>query len=202
MTNQHYVRTSGITAPTQSPRPILLELRSEYQRLLNEFQEKRNELARLLWKRRTRQVESFKKRSEQRAFQMFRQECEQLIKWRQEILRESSGECLRLALDLSKEVLGEQVLASEAHMKKRVELALSKLESSPALEIFVAPEQIGLANKVCGNIGIVKPCSELSLGEIRISTISGSILSSWKVELSELQKHLEEQVISPRGSES
>ncbi len=106
-------------------------------------------------------------------------------------------DCLNLAVRVSEEVIGEEIRGNKHSVLQRVQRALTSLVEQRALRLVVShDDQDAVRSQLAAELSIpVTTADDLSPGDARVETASGSIELRWREHLSTIYQHLRSRLL-------
>jgi flagellar biosynthesis/type III secretory pathway protein FliH len=104
------------------------------------------------------------------------------------VAKQAESDCVDLAISIAKKIVGELVSEGKSNLKNRILAVLPRVALSRQVKIIVNPAEISELYDLFGSRSsqtniMLESCSEITLGNARIESISGTIEISWQSQL-------------------
>ena len=104
------------------------------------------------------------------------------------VTKQAETDCVDLAISIAKKIVGDLVSEGKTNLKNRILAVLPRVALSRQIKVIVNPGEISELYDLCSNKSnqtniMLESSSEITLGNARIESISGTIEISWQAQL-------------------
>lgn len=104
------------------------------------------------------------------------------------VTKQAETDCVDLAISIAKKIVGDLVSEGKTNLKNRILAVLPRVALSRQIKVIVNPGEISELYDLCSSKSnqtniMLESSSEITLGNARIESISGTIEISWKAQL-------------------